>query len=96
MITRGVPDLHPDSEYFYELNWAGVLADGVTIDSASWTVPAGLSAVATSQSDATVGVKLSVDTAAIGSLHDIVCQIVTSTDLTLHQILRVRVGYEGY
>ena len=96
MITRGVPDLNPSSEYFYSLDWAAALADGVTISAVSWTVPAGLQALAYSQTGAQTGVKLANDGAIVGETYDVTCEITTSTGEDLNQVLRVTVGYEGY
>lgn len=96
MIVRGVPDLHPDSSYFYELDWAPVMASGVAIESYEWTVPSGLTQEAISLSGTRTGVKLSVDTAEIGMLFDVTCKVVTNTGLTLNQMIRVRVGLDGY
>lgn len=96
MITRGVPDLHPSSEYFYKLDWAAALGADVTISSVAWTVPPGLRQIATSQMDAVCGVKLADDGATVGDFYDVTCEITTSTGEDLNQVLRVTVGYEGY
>ena len=95
MITRGVPNLHPSSEYFYKLDWAAALADGITISAVSWTVPAGLQNLAESQSGTITGVKLADDGATLGQTYDVVCEITTSTDEDLNQVLRITVGYDG-
>ena len=96
MITRGVPDLHPSSEYFYSLDWAAALATDVTISAVTWTAPTGLQALATSEAGTVVGVKLADDGATVGETYDVTCEITTSTGEDLNQVLRVTVGYEGY
>lgn len=96
MIDRGVPNIHPDSSYYYEVDWAPALDDGVTISTSAWDVPTGLQQDAVSQTSTKAGIKLSVDGGTVGEYYDLTCTIGTSTSETLNQVLRVRVGYEGY
>lgn len=98
MITDRVPDLHPDSSKFYRIAWrAGELGASTTIDSVTWTVPAGLQNDEQSQSGLTVGVRLSDDgTAVVGQSYDVLCEIETSTNETLHEGIRITVSTDGH
>lgn len=97
MITRGVPDLHPDSDKYYRLQWSATeLGDSVTIDSVDWTVPVGLLANFTGQEGLLVGVRLSAPTATEGEKYDVTCQIGTSLGETLNEVIRIRVSTDGH
>lgn len=97
MITRIVPDLHPDSSKWYRLAWSqSELGDSVTISTVEWTIPAGLQADETEQAGLTVGVRLSDDGATVGSYYDVTCKITTSDNEVLHEVIRIRVSTEGH
>ena len=97
MISRGVPDLYPESSKWYWLEWSQTeLGDGVAISSVTWTVPVELTSDAEDQTGLTVGIRLSVDTGVSGSYYDVVCKITTNNDETLHETLRITVSDEGH
>lgn len=97
MITRAVPDLHPDSSKWYWLQWSQAeLGEEVVITSAVWTVPAGLSEDETDRQGTSVGIRLSVAGAEIESVHDVTVKIMTNNSETLHETLRVTVSAEGH
>ena len=97
MITRGDLYLHPDSSKWYWLQWSATeLGDGVTISAVNWTLPAGISEDATSQSGLTVGIRLSNVTGSVGDVFDVTCQIVTTNSETLHEVLRITLSTDGH
>jgi len=97
MIVRNVPDLHPDSSKWYWLEWQErELGTDTTIQTADWTVPAGLTADAYGATGLKTGVRLSVSTATAGDVVQVVCKITTSLGETLHEGIQVQVSTEGH
>ena len=97
MIVRGIPDLHPDSSKWYWLVWSdNELGTDTTVQTADWIIPAGLTADQYGASDLKVGVRLSVSTAVVGDILDVVCKITTSTNETLHESFRLVISTEGH
>ena len=76
----------PDTELWYGLTWADRLADGVTISSSTWEVPAGLTEEAAQLASPIASIKLSGGT--LGESYDVVNEVTYSTGEIDQQTLR--------
>lgn len=66
----------PNATRDYTLNWERALPDGVTIASAAWVVPSGLTNGGGSNTTTTATVRLSGGT--VGTVYMVVCRITMS------------------
>lgn len=89
----------PDSVEWFGVDWTDRLAGELplvaadTISTSSWTIPAGLTSVATMKTSAATGVKLSGGT--LGEKYTLVNEIVTATNgETLQATIYVHIKHE--
>lgn len=66
----------PNAKLNYTIDWALFLPSGQTITTSTWTVPAGITNVATSNTTTTATIVLSGGT--LGATYDVVNHIVTT------------------
>lgn len=66
----------PDAILDYTISWADWLATGDAIDSATWTVPVGVTKV--SQVETTTLATIEVSGGTAGTSYDLTCHIVTT------------------
>lgn len=78
----------PDEVVDYDVNWADQLAEGETISTSAWTVPAGITKNSDSISSARTIIWLSGGTA--GEVYECVNRIVTSAARTFDQTCKLK------
>lgn len=87
MTNRFIKD--PDATLDYAVDWSDWLGND-TIDSVSWTVPAGISQV--SVTNTTTKATIWVSGGTIGRVYTIVCRITTAAGRTDDRNVLLRIG----
>jgi len=76
----------PTAVLQYTIDWTAWLAGADTIDTVTWTVPAGITSVSQTNTTLVANIKLSGGT--VGVSYDVVCTITTVGSLTEQRTLR--------
>ncbi len=79
----------PDAILDYTLDWSSWLSAGDSLDTATFTAPAGITKVSESNTGTTATVILSGGTE--GSTYEVLCRIVTDNGLQQDQSIKIKV-----
>lgn len=93
-MIRNAPPKHPDSSKWYWLDWSADELQNATITGSTWTLPAGITKDAEIQSGYRVGIRLSGG--ALGEAYELLNQITTDSNETLHETLRITISNSGH
>lgn len=93
-MIKHAPPKHPDSSKWYWIAWDATELDGATIQTSTWTLPAGLTLDAQAVSGLLVGARISGGT--LGQDYDVLNNITTSSSEDLRESLRVRIRTTGH
>lgn len=93
-MIRNAPPKHPGSSKWYWFAWSDEELQGATLNSVTWTLPAGITKDDEAISGQNMGIKLGGGT--LDTDYELEAEVVTSAGEVLHVQVRISIRNSGH